>query len=410
MKTNFAQRKLHVMSVTNELYIGGDENRLFQFATTIDRSRFEHTVICLKADDPNLDARWGTLRPRFAEAGIVVEELERKRASTDFKPGVRRFMGSASIVWRTVWNLRRVIRERDVDIVSAHVDPAGLVSVLAASAAGRPSVVTTYYPEPMGATWEPKWLWWSRRQLELSLANLVITDSAVKRDELRRWMLRKNVVIPVIPNGAIRPVARKAGTEVRRLLDIAPHVHGPVIGQVSRIIKHKGQMQLLRAIPLVLRRHPNAYFLIIGFPSGDPAYADSLHQESVSLGIAQNVKICPYPGPIGDVWQLIDIHAHAPLDDSLPNAIMEGMSLAKPAVVTSVGGIPTMVENGRTGIVVPPDNTQALADALVKLLDQRELAENLGKAALNRYEERYTPEIMTRQLEKTLVETCHKRQ
>jgi hypothetical protein len=57
-------------------------------------------------------------------------------------------------------------------------------------------------------------------------------------------------------------------------------------------------------------------------------------------------------------WQLIDIHAHAAIIDSLPNAIMEGMSLAKPAVVTGVGGISTMVLDGKTGFVVPPHDPQ----------------------------------------------------
>jgi len=106
-----------------------------------------------------------------------------------------------------------------------------------------------------------------------------------------------------------------------------------------------------------------------------------------------------YPGPIGDVWQALDIHVHASLMDSLPNAIIEGMSLALPAVVTSVGGIPEMVEHEETGLVVPPDDPASLANALLQLLRHPYQAAALGQAAYRRYRDRYGTEAMTRTLE-----------
>ena len=99
------------------------------------------------------------------------------------------------------------------------------------------------------------------------------------------------------------------------------------------------------------------------------------------------------------MWKVIDIHAHPTQLDSLPQAIMEAMSLALPSVVTAVGGIPTMVDHDRTGLVVPPRDAKALANALLRLLREPQTAARLGKAARERHRERYTTRVMTTALE-----------
>jgi glycosyltransferase involved in cell wall biosynthesis len=171
-----------------------------------------------------------------------------------------------------------------------------------------------------------------------------------------------------------------------------------VIGQISRIIPSKGQGRLLTAARSVLAKEPETAFLICGYPQ-DPAYQAWLEREAVTLGIADRVRIIRYPGPIGDVWAAIDIHVHASLADSSPMAIAEGMALAKPAVVTRVGGIPELVEHGRTGLVVPAGDSEALAGALLRLLREPETARRLGTAAHERYRLRHRPESMARSLE-----------
>jgi glycosyltransferase involved in cell wall biosynthesis len=125
---------------------------------------------------------------------------------------------------------------------------------------------------------------------------------------------------------------------------------------------------------------------------------------AVALRISDRVKICSYPGWIGDVWKVIDVQAHPALSDSLPNAIIEGMSLAKPAVVTNVGGIPTMVEHEITGLVVPPNDENALATALLRIIHDHALAKQLADASFARFSTRYTAEIFTRQLEDLFTE------
>jgi glycosyltransferase involved in cell wall biosynthesis len=294
----------------------------------------------------------------------------------------------------SVQKLKHLIRDRNVDLVDNHLLVANLIGVLAGKTARTRTVVTLY-----GAPgWKPFLLRLSE-QFALGMADAVITDSRSRCDDLRRWMIRSHPRLTVIPNPIFPPLTLKPSSEMRNLLGLPQDPKVRVIGQVSRLVPLKGHNVLLAAARLVLHEERDTAFLLIGYDEEAGSYKRRLELEAASLGIADRVRIVSYPGPIGDVWKVIDIHAHASLVDSLPSAIIEGMSLGKPAVVTSVGGIPEVVENSKTGLLVPPGDSEALAKALLRLLREPESAKKLGDEARRRYEELYRPEIVTRKLE-----------
>jgi glycosyltransferase involved in cell wall biosynthesis len=208
----------------------------------------------------------------------------------------------------------------------------------------------------------------------------------------------------VIPNGVPVPVATRTNPEMRRLLDIPLERSVSVVGQVSRLIPYKGHRVLLRAAGEVLAQLPDTYFIFTGYPNEDPTYAETLRREALTLGIADRVRIVSWPGSIGDIWEVIDVHVHASLHDSLPIAITEGMSLAKPAVVTNVGGVEEMVTHEDTGLLVPMNDPAALAAGILRLLREPATCRRLGSAAQRRYHLRYRPEIMSRALADLFVD------
>jgi glycosyltransferase involved in cell wall biosynthesis len=212
----------------------------------------------------------------------------------------------------------------------------------------------------------------------------------------------------VIPNGIPPPSSNRSLHELRALVEIPNDPQIRVVGQVSRLTPFKGHMQLLEAARLVLNERSDVYFLIVGFVR-DVAYRRLLLERAAELRIADRVRMISYAGNIGDMWKLIDIYAHASLFDSLPNAIIESMSLAKPSVVTAVGGVPSLVQNGRTGLVVAPNDPGALGKALLCVLENAEFAKRLGDAAYLRYLEGYTPERMTTQLEQLFLDLVSRR-
>ena len=208
-----------------------------------------------------------------------------------------------------------------------------------------------------------------------------------------------------IPNGIFAPQPTRAPNAVRNDLGIPHEPNLKIVAQVSRLIRYKGHTTLLDAAKLVLKQCPQAFFLLIGH-AADAAYQEELEQQAVRLGIADRVRISGYQGSIGDVWQIVDVHTHASHLDSLPNAIIEGMSAGKAAVVTDVGGIPDLVSNEQTGLVVPTKNVSALATGIVRLLENPDEASRYGAAAQRRYNDRYTPPIMARNIEDLFLEVC----
>jgi glycosyltransferase involved in cell wall biosynthesis len=242
------------------------------------------------------------------------------------------------------------------------------------------------------------------QQAMLSGASAIITDAALTRNDIARWMLRRPPRAYVIPNGTEPPAPRRSADEMRALCDIPPGA--TVVGMFARLVRTKGQGQLLEAARAVLRSHPQTMFLLVGYTreTSSNAYRDELVAHAKSLGIDQRVRFLSYPGPIGDVWQIVDIHVHPSLIDSLPNAILEGMSLGKPQVVTALGDVPRTVIDGETGFVVPPGDIDALTAAIARLLESPNLMRRFGDGAHARYLRGYRPEQMARSIERVFFE------
>jgi len=169
----------------------------------------------------------------------------------------------------------------------------------------------------------------------------------------------------------------------------------------------KGQTILLRAARNILDHDRDVAFLIVGYAS-DPHYREGLKRLAQELGIAERVRVVSYPGSIGDAWRAIDIHVHASLLESQPIAVIEGMSLGKPAVVTSAGGIPEIVEHRRTGLIIPPGDSTALSVSVLELLKNRDLAKRLGDGARERYEQCHRPEMMAQALEAIFLDMANR--
>lgn len=391
-------RPLHVCSIITDLGYGGGESRVLAFARGVDRARFRHTVVALYGQSDAYDERWGTLRGEFAAHGaelIDLGEPVRERLIASMTP--TGLAESAWVIGRMLRKLVSIYRERAVDVVDAQHITASFFGTVSARMAGLPVTVTEYHP-----------MYWERPVMRplgkvvLRLPDVLISDSEVRRRELSAWTFPHHPRSVVIPNGIPEPVAKMPAAEVRAQFGVPDGAR--VVAQVSRLVEYKGHTTLIDAAARVLKDVPEAYFLCVGFAGAEPDYPDRLRAQARALGIADRVRVQGFAGPIGDLWQIVDVHAHASHFDSLPIAITEGMALAKPAVVTRVGGIPDMVLDGVTGLVVEPRDPDALARAITRLLNDETEARRLGDAARARWSEGYTPAVMARRLEALFTE------
>jgi len=333
--------------------------------------------------------RYGSMREQYRRAGVRLLDLGQPPIAYEGRRGASKLLSFKEKVGK----LKALVRKENIDVLDDHLSPANLACAAATLGTGIPFVVTLYQ---LNTIQSPR-LWFAG-QFNLGSAALLITDSNAQASQFRKWLLRSRE-IRVIPNGTPPPQMVLTREQVLRLLNIPDEPTLTIIGQISSLVSYKGHLVLLDAAKQVLQRHRECLFLLVGYERRKRGYRECLLQRASDLGIAERVRVAGYPGPVGDVWNIIDIHAHASLLDSLPNAILEAMSLGKPSVVTSVGGIPEAIDHGVNGFLVPPDNPDQLARHLLLLLDDSGLRTKIGHAANATYSRRFRPEVMTRQLE-----------
>jgi glycosyltransferase involved in cell wall biosynthesis len=288
--------------------------------------------------------------------------------------------------------------------------------VPAAASAGVPAAVTLYSELDLWKMFDTRSyqrvLFPPLRRFNLRLCSAIVTDSEARASDFRRFVGESAPPVHVIPNGVRLDAPSRSRGEVLRDLGIPEDTRATILGQVAGLVPFKGQAVFLEAARRVVDLGHDVYVLCIGDARVGPSYPRQLRRQAGQLGIGDRVRIQGYAGNIADLWRVIDVHVHPSSVDSLPNAVIEGMSLGKPAVVSSVGAIPDHVDNDRTGLVIPPDDPAALANALLRVLREPGLAERLGRGAYGRYLERFTPDITTRQVERcfeSMVEAHRRR-
>jgi len=393
---------IKVLSVISQLNVGGGENRLLNFARAIDPRRFRHTVVTLYAGHHTVQSRCGSMRRQFADAGVEVHEIGLPHPSGVHGPRAVKLASTATTLATAIAKLRQAIIAGRADVVDAHLETALYTGVPAAASTGVPAAVTLYSEVDLWKLHDSRLrqaVLPSLRRFNLRLCSAVITDSKARAVDWNRFVGASPLPLHVIPNGVRLDAPGRSRGEVLNELGIPEDMRATILGQVAGLVPSKGQAVLLEAARRVIDQGHDLYVLCVGDERLGPAYPLQLRRQAKRLGISERVRIRPYSGSISDVWSVIDVHVHASSVDSLPNAIIEGMSLGKPAVVSSVGGIPDHVDHGRTGLIVPPDDPAALANALLRLLGDAALAKQLGRAAYQRYLERFTPEVTTRQIE-----------
>jgi len=188
----------------------------------------------------------------------------------------------------------------------------------------------------------------------------------------------------------------QGGVDVARIreeLEIDP-AH-TVVGTVSRLDEAKGIRYFLQAVPEVLIRNSEVSFLIVGAGS----QRRELERLARDLDIESRVIFAGYRPDVVKMLAIMDVFVLPSLYEGFPNAVLEAMAIAKPVVATRVGGTPEAVEDGVTGLLVPPRDPKALAEAIIALLQDRERAEAMGQAGRERVERYFSAERMVQETE-----------
>lgn len=188
--------------------------------------------------------------------------------------------------------------------------------------------------------------------------------------------------IAVVPNGVDTEVYRPDGGDgsIRESLALAPA--DPLVGTVTHLTPRKGVHHLVEAAARVVACIPRARFLVAGqAPAGDEAYADSLRSRIAELSLGDRVLLLGRRSDIPQLLRACDLVVHPSETENCPLAVIEAQASGRPVVGFDVGGMSQVVQPGRTGLLVPCGDAEAMAQAVTQLLGQPQRRGEMGRAA-----------------------------
>ncbi len=223
---------------------------------------------------------------------------------------------------------------------------------------------------------------------------LIANSDAVRRDLIERGVSAGK--ISVIHNGVDVEKIRLAANSPEAPRSLSERFgENRIIGTIGRFTPIKNQKLLLLAARTIVKQHPDVLFVLVG----DGKERGRLEQMGRELGLEDKLIFTgwlnsPYP-----ILSRMDILVLPSLWEGLGVTILEAMALGKPVVATRVGGIPEVVGDGETGLLVPSDDEEALASALHKLLSDPELAQDMGHRGKAVVEKRFPSTRTAREVE-----------
>jgi glycosyltransferase involved in cell wall biosynthesis len=284
------------------------------------------------------------------------------------------------------FRLARVVKQLGPDVVHAH-DPHGVAMAALALSMGTG-------PQPRLVA--------SRR-----------VDFHIKGNAFSRWkyrqvdcfvcasdLIRRMLIGDGIPED--RTVTVHEGIDLDRVAAapaLDPHAefwlpHGaPVVGNVAALVPHKGQRHLVDAAAIALREVPDARFVIAGEGELRPV----LERQIRDLHLEKHVFLAGFRPDVLSLHKGFDLFAMSSVTEGLGTSLLDAMACGKAIVATSAGGIPEVVVDGETGLLVPPRDDAALAAAIVELLKDAGRRAAMGRAGLERVRRLFSAERMVQE-------------
>lgn len=284
----------------------------------------------------------------------------------------------------------RVLKEHDIQILQSHGYKSNMLCTLLKMFTGLPHIAFMH-----GWTAE-SWRIKAYQMVDLLLyrfADRVVIVSEAMRPRLLRALIPEQRIV-CIKNAVESPEAGEgaAGAQLRKCYGIADS--SPVICVIGRFSPEKGHRFFLEAFPQLLARHPEATAILVGDGQDRPM----LEQMVRDLGVAERVVFAGYQQQMAPFYRGCDLVVMPSLSEGMPNVALEAMAFGKALVATRVGGVPEVVLDGETGVLVAPADPGDLAAGMLRLLDQPELLVRYGAAGRERIESEFSPENRARKL------------
>ena len=296
-----------------------------------------------------------------------------------------------------------VIRRIRPHVVHTHTAKAGFLGRLAARITRVPIVVHTYHGHVLSGYFsqrKTKLLTMMERGLARFSDRLVAVSDQV-RDDLVSFGVAPSGHFSVVPLGLDLAPMFSAGSQrgaLRTELDVAPDV--PLIGIVGRLFPIKNHALFLETAAHLMTKHPDARFIVVG----DGTLRAELEERAGRSDLAGHVFFTGWRFDLPAIYTDLDVLVVSSRNEGTPVSAIEAMAAGCPVVATRVGGLPDLIDDGRTGILVAPDDATALSEAIDGVLTDQNRKSVLREAARADVEQRFMVSRLVSDMQDLYVE------
>lgn len=370
--------KLRVLEFSTYAKIGGTQKMLLEFLRHASRDRFAYYHCVLLAHDALIE--------EVAKLGLPQTSLN-MRGYWDIR------------AW---WRFYRFIKNQQIDLMRTYGLKADIIGRIVGKFAGIPVNITSV------RSTDP-WRKWHHVGLDRGTSHL--TDLYLSNSEAGRMAVHQREQIPLskiitIPNGIdierfdLAQIDTERVRSLREQFGLSPST--PVIGMVANLCQMKEHKTIVDALPRIQARFPQIKCLFIG----TDYLRGEIQRHVKEQRCEASVIFAGFQRDIPECLALLDIFLLPSLWEGLPTAMLEAMAMKRPVIATPVGGIPEVLTHGETGLLIPTQHPNALADAVISLLKSPERAAALAEAGCHLIRTRYSIQTMvahTEQLYERLI-------
>lgn len=358
---------LKIAHVTFNMAIGGAERVIEHLVSATDKTKYEVSIICLEQPI-------GVLGQRLRQSGVQVTGFNRQ-------PGFDR---------QLIRQMRQHIRRDEIDILHCHQYSPYIYGLFSGLGTKTKVIFTEhgrFYPDR-----------WSLKRVLINplLSRLTAAVTAISQATAQALVDYENIPghnIKVIYNG-ISLNGKHSEDEQTNRFQIPPNAF--VLGTVARLDPIKNHALMILAVAELIMKYPHLHLLIVG----DGPERQNLENLIAKHRLENHVTMTGWVERPSGVYNIMDVFLLTSFSEGTAMTLLEAMSASLPCIVTDVGGNPEIVENGKTGFVIPNDDQIALRDRIEQFVNDQQLGKQMGLSGRQCFEERFTVSLMTRNYER----------
>ena len=371
--------KTRILMLVYEPHHSGQGRHILSLAGGLDKSKYEVRVMCPAGNKETIE---GLEKLGIMAIPTPMHKLRNSKAAC---------------------RLIAVIRDSRPHILHVHSQEAGLWARAVGWLTGVKMIVYTPHTVKIRQKrWQGAYEMWERL-MGLFTHRLIALNDGQRQELIRKRIISARKTVVIYNGIASTPFEILSGALNRNSLAIlSSH---KIITQIGRLSVQKGTRYFLEAAKMVLEERPETTFLLVG----EGPLAEEMRLYAETLGISPQVRFLGWRDDVPAILAATDICVLASLWEGLPYTLLEAMAARKPVVATDTDGSREVVEEGRTGFLVPPGDVPALAEKILVLLGDGELRREMGKEGRERLEKHFLVEVMIEKVEEVYDELISKK-